>query len=150
MDKINAEARHRNMAAIHSKETKPEIEIRSALHKLGFRFRKNDKRYPGTPDILLPKYRACIFVNGCFWHGHNCRKNKKKPVTNVDFWREKINKNIERDKKEIFALQQEGWRVGIVWECSIIGKNRNEKVKDVADKLCYWLEECPSEMLFEI
>lgn len=150
MDKFTIEVRHRNMAAIHSKETKPEIEIRSALHRLGFRFRKNDKRYPGKPDIVLPKYRACIFINGCFWHGHNCKKNKKMPVTNAVFWKEKINKNIERDKKTIFTLQQEGWRIGIIWECSIMGKNRNEKIKDVTDKICYWLEECPSELLIEI
>ncbi|WP_296030229.1 very short patch repair endonuclease [uncultured Treponema sp.] len=98
MDTLSAEQRSLNMAKIHSKDTKPEVFLRSALHKAGFRFRKNDKRYLGTPDIFLPHYNAVIFIHGCFWHGHkNCRLFRL-PKTNVEYWKNKIERNMARDR----------------------------------------------------
>ena len=114
MDTLNAEQRSLNMAKIHSKDTKPEVFLRSALHKAGFRFRKNDKRYLGTPDIFLPHYNAVIFIHGCFWHGHkNCRLFRL-PKTNVEFWKNKIERNIARDKKVISTTATESLLSGNV------------------------------------
>ena len=95
MDNLTYEKRHENMVAIKSSETRPEKEIRSALHKIGFRFRKNDSRLPGKPDIVLPHYKAVIFVNGCFWHGHTGCKYFVMPKTNTEFWQNKINRMID-------------------------------------------------------
>ncbi len=107
------------MSRIKGKDTKPEVMVRKYLFSQGFRYRKNDRRLPGTPDIVLPKYKTCIFVNGCFWHGHeNCRYFVV-PKTNTDFWMNKINRNIERDKENFDALKQTGWKVIVVWECQL-------------------------------
>lgn len=150
MDTLTPEQRHKNMSHIRSTETKPEKQIRSALFKMGFRFRKNDKRLEGKPDIVLPHYHAVIFVNGCFWHGHtNCPKYVI-PKSNTEFWITKIERNRARDKTHIRNLISEGWRVAIVWECSILGKKRFEKINDVASKLCYWIEEKPEELVIEL
>lgn len=150
MDTLTPEQRHKNMSNVRCKETSPEKQIRSALFRMGFRFRKNDKRLSGKPDIVLPRYYAVVFVNGCFWHGHERCPKYAVPKTNTNFWLNKINQNKERDKMQIQQLINDGWRVGIVWECSILGKGRVEKIKDVAGRICYWLEECPSELIFEI
>lgn len=112
-----AMTRSENMAAIHSKNTKPEIKIRKALHHLGFRYRLHDKTLAGKPDIVLKKYRTVIFVHGCFWHRHDC-KYFHWPKSNLDYWQPKILKNAERDTAHILQLQQEQWRVCIWWECS--------------------------------
>ncbi|MAF97000.1 MAG: very short patch repair endonuclease [Micavibrio sp.] len=117
-DRISKEQRSRNMAAVKNKNTKPEIKVRSHLHKHGFRFRLHDKNLPGKPDIILKKYKTVIFIHGCFWHGHNCKKGKL-PATNTAFWKEKIGKNVNRDKKATQALQEQGWKVLTVWECEI-------------------------------
>ena len=116
MDKLSAEQRHDNMAAIHSKDTKPEMIVRRGLWKRGFRYRLNHKRLPGHPDLVLRKYRTCIFVNGCFWHGHLVELSKmegsaccKIPTTNHDFWVAKIRRNKERDKEEQKQLAAMGW-----------------------------------------
>lgn len=111
------------MSGIRSKNTKPEILIRKALHARGFRFRLHDKRLPGKPDLVLPKYRAAIFVHGCFWHGHDCHLFKL-PKTRTEFWQEKIGKNRERDQIAMGALAEQGWRTAIVWECSLKGKRQ--------------------------
>lgn len=129
------------MSHIHSVDTKPERIIRSHLFKLGYRFRKNDKRLPGKPDIVFPHYHAVIFVNGCFWHGHKCYGANRFPKTNTFFWITKIQKNKLRDKKEIQELLVAGWRVGVVWECSIIGKNKKRKVENLCEEISLWLEE---------
>ena len=150
MDTLTSEQRHKNMSHIRSKETKPEKLIRKALFKMGFRFRKNDKRLDGKPDVVLPRYHAVIFVNGCFWHGHTGCPKFVIPKTNSEFWISKINNNKVRDEKHIQNLIKDGWRVAIVWECSITGKKRNEKVNDIAAKLCYWLEESPDELRIEL
>lgn len=133
------------MSKIHSENTKPEVFLRKALFKAGFRFRKNDKRYIGTPDILLPHYNAVIFINGCFWHGHeNCRLFRL-PKSNVEFWKNKIERNKKRDSKIIKTYLENFWRVAVVWECSITGKNRTQKLSKVTEELSLWLEEEPDE-----
>ena len=111
------------MSKISGKETKPEILVRKFLFSKGFRYRKNDKRLFGKPDIVLPKYKTVIFIHGCFWHNHeNCPKSAF-PQTNYEFWKNKIQGNTERDKKNQKQLQEIGWKVIILWQCQI--KNRN-------------------------
>lgn len=107
------------MSRIKCKNTKPEETVRKYLFSNGFRYRKNDKRLPGTPDIVLPKYKTVIFVNGCFWHGHKGCRYFVVPKTNTDFWLNKINTNIERDKCKQEALKELGWNVVVVWECEL-------------------------------
>lgn len=119
------EKRHEIMQNVKTKNTAPEIKLRSFLHKNGFRFRVNRKDLPGKPDIVLPKYRAVIFVHGCFWHGHDCPRGQR-PQTNADFWNQKIDRNVIRDKSDVSLLESLGWRVLIVWECEI--KKKNEAV----------------------
>src|SRR5918993_1434460 len=106
------------MAAIRHRNTKPEMVVRRLLHAAGFRFRLHRKDLPGTPDIVLPKYRAVILVNGCFWHGHSCSKGTR-PATNTEFWNDKLDKNLERDATKKEKLQELGWHVIIVWECEL-------------------------------
>ena len=118
-DVLTSDQRHRNMVAIHSASTKPELKLRSALWRRGFRYRVNVKRLPGTPDIVLPKYRTSIFVHGCFWHGHKDCKNATTPKTNTDFWTAKIARNQQRDQEAWRQLEAKGWNVIIVWECQL-------------------------------
>lgn len=119
MDVHDKKTRSFNMSCIKGKDTKPEEKVRKALFAKGFRYRKNDKRLPGTPDIVLPKYKTIIFVNGCFWHGHKDCKYFVIPKTNTSFWLNKINGNIERDLRKITQLKELGWNVIIVWECEL-------------------------------
>ncbi len=111
------------MAKISGKETEPEILVRKYLFSKGFRFRKNDKRYPGTPDIVLPKYDTAIFVHGCFWHGHSCRAGRL-PTSNKKYWNAKIAENKERDKKKKRLLRKDGWRVIEIWQCKLKNKKQ--------------------------
>ena len=106
------------MSKIGGKNTKPEILVRKFLFSKGFRYRINVKTLPGKPDIVLPKYKTVIFVNGCFWHGHNCKKGKL-PSSNIDFWKEKISNNKSRDDKNADLLIKLGWKVIIIWQCEI-------------------------------
>jgi len=106
------------MSTISGKETKPEIIVRKFLFSEGFRYRKNDKRYPGRPDIVLPKHKTAIFVHGCFWHGHNCKAGKL-PDTNREFWEKKIGDTRKRDKKKRKELESNGWKVITIWNCEI-------------------------------
>jgi DNA mismatch endonuclease, patch repair protein len=115
-DVVSAEKRSQMMAAIKGKNTKPELLVRRALHRRGFRFRLHVRDLPGRPDIVLPRYKAAIFVNGCFWHGHTC-KYFKLPATNTEFWREKISANQERDALKTKQLIGLGFRVLSIWEC---------------------------------
>lgn len=124
-DVFDSSKRSQIMSHVKSKNTAPEIKLRSILHRNGFRFRINRKDLPGKPDIVLPKYKAVIFVHGCFWHGHDCKRGQR-PQTNVEFWDKKINKNMERDKQDIIKLKELGWRVMVVWECDL--KKTNEDV----------------------
>lgn len=136
MDVHTPSVRSKNMRAIRNKDTKPELCLRKALHANGFRFRLCVKNLPGTPDIVLPKYHAVIFVHGCFWHGHSCHLFKW-PSTRPEFWREKIGRNRANDHKATEALLASGWRVGIVWECATHGAGKN--IEDVAQRLAGWL-----------
>lgn len=113
------EQRSYNMSRIRNKNTKPEELIRKYLFSQGFRYRKNDVRLPGKPDIVLPKYKAVVFVNGCFWHGHIGCRYFVWPKNNAEFWKKKINDNIERDEKNYILLKELGWRVLVVWECEL-------------------------------
>jgi len=122
MDVLTPEQRHNNMSRIHSKNTKPEIIVRKWLWKNGYRYRLHRKDLPGKPDIVLAKYRAAIFVHGCFWHRHKCKYGSE-PKTNKDFWNKKLNDNVKRDRKNIENLKYSGWRVLIIWECEIMKWN---------------------------
>ena len=123
------------MSRIKSSNTKPEEIVRKYLFSKGFRYRKNDKRYPGKPDIVLPKYKTVIFINGCFWHGHKGCKYYVVPKTNTDFWLNKINHNIERDQKQINQLKMEGWNVIVVWECQLGNKTISERLKALESEI---------------
>lgn len=114
------EQRSYNMSRIHSKNTKPEELVRKFLFSQGFRYRKNDAKLPGKPDIVLPKYKAVIFVNGCFWHGHEGCRYFVWPKNNAEFWKEKITGNIQRDKHNHQLLANQGWRVIEIWECQLM------------------------------
>ena len=114
-----SEQRSRNMSAIKSKNTKPEIKVRKVLHSMGYRFRLHSKDLPGSPDIVLPKYKTVIFVHGCFWHRHQNCKYASTPKTRQEFWNKKFNENINRDKINQENLSSKGWKIIIVWECEI-------------------------------
>ena len=155
MDKLSAEQRHATMAAIRSKDTKPEWIVRRGLWSRGFRYRLNHKRLPGHPDLVLRKYRTCIFVNGCFWHGHHvdlqldnlpCTIENsaccKIPKTNRAFWVAKIRRNQERDLATQQQLAQMGWHCITVWECELTPKKREEKLESIAFTLNHiWLQD---------
>lgn len=129
-DSISPEHRSWNMSRIRGRDTKIEVMVRKYLFSKGFRFRKNDKRYPGKPDIVLPKYRTVIFVNGCFWHHHIGCKNATIPKTRTEFWIEKLEKNVANDRKHISLLKEAGWNVVTLWECELEKdfENRMEQV----------------------
>ena len=124
------EQRSRNMAAIKGKDTKPEIIVRKYLFSRGLRFRVQVRKLPGNPDIVLPKYKTVIFVNGCFWHGHEGCKYFRLPKSNIEFWKEKIERNIERDRESMQALLVLGWKVIRVWECELRNKANREGTLD--------------------
>ncbi len=119
MDVHDKKTRSYNMSMIKGKNTKPEELVRKYLFSQGFRYRKNVRTLPGSPDIVLPKYKTVIFVNGCFWHGHKGCRYFVWPENNADFWREKITTNIQRDARKIALLEQAGWRVLVIWECEL-------------------------------
>jgi DNA mismatch endonuclease (patch repair protein) len=115
--------RSKNMAAIKGSHTKPEIQVRKAMHAAGLRYRLHVRDLPGKPDLVFPKYKAVIFVNGCFWHRHDCHLFKW-PSTRKEFWQAKINRNVANDDRASAALRAAGWRVATVWECALKGKTR--------------------------
>ena len=125
------------MSGIRGKNTKPELLIRKALHARGFRYRLHCKDLPGNPDLCLPKYRAVIFVHGCFWHGHGCHLFKW-PKTRPEFWREKIARNCEVDAGAERALAEEGWRQAVIWECAVKGRTRRS-LEEVISTCADWL-----------
>ena len=136
-DIMTPDARRRLMSSIGSRNTGPEIAVRRGLHALGFRYRLNDRRLPGKPDIVFPKRGAVIFVHGCFWHGHDCHLFTL-PNTRTEFWRKKIDANRERDRSTGSMLVDRGWRVGIVWECSLKGRGRLDP-EEAMHSLACWL-----------
>ena len=131
-DKLTPEKRSWNMSRIKGKDTKIEVEVRKYLFSKGYRFRKNDKRYPGKPDIVLPKYHVAIFVHGCFWHRHEGCKDATTPKTRTEFWLEKFDKNVKNDQIKQEKLRELGWKVIVIWECEIM--------KDLV-KTMEWLEQ---------
>jgi len=126
-DVMTPEQRSRCMAAIRSKDTKPEMLVRKFLFSKGLRYRVNNRKLPGSPDIVLKKYRTVVFIDGCFWHGHEGCKYYRLPKTNEDFWRHKIAMNIARDYASTVDLRLAGWRVIRVWECDVMTKAKREE-----------------------
>ena len=128
VDIFSRKKRSEIMANIRGKETKPEIIVRKFLFSKGFRFRKNVKKLPGTPDIALPKYNTVIFIHGCFWHRHKNCKKAQLPETRKQFWEKKINENVERDKRNVRQLKDAGWKVIVLWQCQL-RKRKWEKLQ---------------------
>lgn len=137
MDKLTKEQRHRCMSAIKSKNTKPELLVRKFLFSRGFRYRLNYPRLPGHPDLVLRKYKTAIFINGCFWHGHEGCKYYVLPKTNVEFWKSKIEQNRNRDKEEQIKLAFMGWHCITVWECQLKPKVRQQILESLVYTLSY-------------
>lgn len=135
VDRFSKEVRSYNMSRIRSKDTKPEILVRSYLFSRGLRFRKNDKRYPGSPDIVLPKYNTVVFVHGCFWHLHEGCRYAVMPKSNVDYWKNKLYRNRERDERNQIELEEMGWTVIIVWECELKKGRREQTLEDLYVKI---------------
>ncbi|WP_018950963.1 very short patch repair endonuclease [Thioalkalivibrio sp. AKL12] len=137
-DRLSAEERSRLMSRVRGTDTQPELWLRRCLHAKGFRYRLHAKELPGRPDLVLPRYSAVIFVHGCFWHGHDCHLFRL-PSTRVDFWREKIDTNRERDRRNRSKLLDLGWRVLDVWECAMRGKERLDP-KELLDQVEDWIK----------
>ena len=129
-DNKTLSARSLNMSRIRSKDTKPEILVRKYLFSKGFRYRKYCSNLPGKPDIVLPKYKTVIFVHGCFWHKHNCNFFRL-PKTNTEYWANKIENNVLRDKKNIIELKKLGWKVIIVWQCELFSKVVDDRLSNL-------------------
>ena len=136
-DIVDSATRSRIMSRIRSGNTKPEMLVRRALHKNGFRYRLHDSRIPGKPDLVFPKYHAVLFVNGCFWHGHDCPLFRM-PETRNEFWKDKIRKNQERDTVVRKKIKGIGWRMGIVWECALKGK-KQIGTEETMKRIIAWL-----------
>lgn len=131
-DKLTPEKRSWNMSRIKGKDTKIEVKVRKYLFSKGYRFRKNDKRYPGKPDIVLPKYHVAIFVHGCFWHRHEGCKDATTPKTRTEFWLEKFDKNVKNDQIKQEKLRELGWKVIVIWECEL--KRSFQETMDKVEK----------------
>ena len=135
MDNRSKEARSRNMSNIPSKNTKPEETVRKYLFSHGFRYRKNVSKLPGKPDVVLPKYKTVVFVNGCFWHGHEGCKYFVPPKTNTEFWYAKFQYNQERDARNYQKLRDLGWRILIVWECEIRHGDADKRLEQLVEEI---------------
>jgi len=144
VDVVDPATRSRMMAGIRGKDTKPEILLRRAMHARGFRYRLHDRRLPGHPDLVFPRYHAAVFVHGCFWHRHEGCRFATTPATRPEFWAEKFEANLARDKRNENGLIETGWRTAIVWECAL-----KRSVGRVAEHLSAWLEDDPSDQ-FEL
>lgn len=136
-DVVDSQTRSRMMSGIRGKNTRPEMRVRSLLHRNGFRFRLHASDLPGKPDIVLPRYRSVVLVNGCFWHGHDCPLFRW-PGTREEWWREKIQRNRTNDSRNQQALQEADWRVAVVWECALKGRERIPE-DEIATTLAAWL-----------
>ncbi|HAT9038858.1 very short patch repair endonuclease [Legionella pneumophila] len=134
MDTVDRKTRTKIMRSVPQKNTKPEIKLRKALHKLGFRYRLHDKNLPGTPDLVFPRYKAVVFVHGCFWHRHNCKQTTT-PATHKEFWLTKFKINVARDRKNNQMLEDAGWRVMSVWECELKQTENIKLIKKVTESL---------------
>ncbi|MBV7257904.1 DNA mismatch endonuclease Vsr [Pacificimonas sp. WHA3] len=137
-DIVSPKTRSWMMAGITGKDTKPEVQLRSALHRRGFRFRLHGRGLPGKPDLVFRRHGAVLFVNGCFWHGHDCHLFRL-PATRTEWWRDKIEATKARDSAQCAALQNDGWRVGTIWECAMRGRSRIG-LDEVAERCAIWLQ----------
>lgn len=137
VDIVDNATRSRMMSGIKGANTKPERVLRAALHARGFRYRLHAKNIVGRPDLVFPKYHAVIFVHGCFWHHHGGCRYATMPATRPEYWKEKFEANIARDERVKAELLELGWRVGTVWECSLMGRSRSEAI---ADEIATWLD----------
>ena len=137
MDTVDKATRSKIMASVGQKDTGPEILLRSALHKCGLRYRLHDRNLPGSPDLVFPRFSAVIFVHGCYWHSHGCYRSTI-PKSRRGFWIKKFKDNKDRDERKIRQLLEKGWRVQIVWECALAGKN-SRPVDFIVDAVCAWL-----------
>jgi DNA mismatch endonuclease (patch repair protein) len=144
-DVVDSATRSRMMSGIRSKNTDPELQMRRALHRAGFRYRLHAKDVPGRPDMVFPKYRAAVFINGCFWHGHDCSLFKM-PGTRRDFWAAKIGRNRQRDAEVRVLLAERGWRCVTVWECATRGRGRIG-LEETVRRLVAWLRDLTSPSL---
>jgi len=133
-DVLTPEQRKRNMSAIRSKDTKPELAVRSLLHSLGYRYRLHVRKLQGTPDIVFPSRRKVIFVHGCYWHVHDCAAGRVTPRTNSEFWQKKREENVKRDQRNETILISEGWDILVIWECTVKLKD------DLTDSIRLFLE----------
>lgn len=134
-DNHSKEIRSYNMSQIRSKNTKPEEIVRKYLFSEGFRYRKNDKRYPGRPDIILPKYKTVIFVNGCFWHMHDGCPKFVMPKSNIEYWKPKLERNKRHDIENKIALEKQGWKVIVVWECDLKKDKRDGRLMHLVEEI---------------
>jgi len=137
MDVHDKQTRSYNMSKIKGKNTRSEVKVRKYLFSKGFRYRVNDSRYPGTPDIVLPRYKSCVFVNGCFWHEHIGCKYFVWPKNNAEFWRKKISDNVQRDKRNHTKLVSLGWSVIVIWECELKANRFEERMAKLVDDILY-------------
>lgn len=133
VDVVDRVTRSGMMARIRGRDTKPEMTVRRSLHALGFRFRLHDRRLPGRPDLVLPRYHVAIFVHGCFWHRHEGCRFCTTPATRPEFWAEKFASNVARDAKQVESLIASGWRVAIIWECAVRGSHQERWSGPLAD-----------------
>lgn len=131
MDKVDSETRSRIMASVRSKNTKPEMRVRKTAHRVGYRYRLHRKDLPGKPDMVFPSRRIALFVHGCFWHGHPCKRGDRMPATNVEYWREKIARNQRRDTANRLFLRELGWTPMVVWECQALDDNLSDLLKGI-------------------
>lgn len=138
MDTVDKETRSRIMSCVGQKDTGPETLLRSALHKAGLRYRLHDRKLPGSPDLVFPRFRAVIFVHGCYWHSHGCYKSTV-PKSRREFWEDKFSANRERDERNVALLRKARWRVLTVWECTLVGKHA-QLAGSVASRVRAWLE----------
>lgn len=137
------------MAGIRGRDTKPEIQVRRALHRRGFRYSRASARLPGRPDVVLTRWKAVVFVHGCFWHWHGCSLSKL-PESNRQFWQRKLSGNVERDELAALTLVALGWRVATVWECSLRGTTAREGFEAAMDRLATWIRSDSEGPVLEI
>lgn len=137
MDTVSTETRSQLMSRVKQQDTEPEILLRSALHKAGLRYRLHDKTLPGSPDLTFPRFRCAVFVHGCFWHSHGCKRSTV-PKSRREFWEDKFRANQKRDERVKALLHEQGWHVMVVWECALIGKNALAPER-VAEQVSEWL-----------
>ena len=139
MDTVDRQTRSKIMASVGQKDTGAELVLRRALHKAGLRYKLHDRSLPGSPDLVFPRFRAVIFVHGCYWHSHGCYKSTV-PKSRRAFWTDKFSANRERDERNIGLLMERGWRAMVVWECELLGKNALSS-HEVAERVHEWLQD---------